>query len=140
MMPSTDSIYTAQMNSQQRAWFYAEYQRACKEEIVGLLLAFFLGGFGVHKFYLRRNTAGVWYLLFFWTGFPAILGLIDCFFMPGQVRAYNAAQAAFIAGQILASPSPEPTGPSPDSRGSNDAQSPTLRRPQPPRARLSRGR
>jgi TM2 domain-containing membrane protein YozV len=109
MMPLTDNIYTAQMNPQQRAWFYAEYERAAKDEIVGLLLALFLGNFGVHKFYLRRNTAGVFYLLFFWTGIPAILGFIDCFFMPGNVRTYNAAQAAYIANQILASPSP--TGP-----------------------------
>jgi TM2 domain-containing membrane protein YozV len=106
MMPLTDNIYTAQMNPQQRAWFYAEYERAAKDETVGLLLAFFLGDFGVHKFYLGRNTAGVFYLLFFWTGIPAILGFIDCFFMPQNVRAYNAAQAAYIASQILAFPSP----------------------------------
>ena len=114
MMPLTDSIYTAQMNPQQRAWFYAEYERASKDEIVGVLLAFFLGNFGVHKFYLHRNTAGVFYLLFFWTGIPAILGFIDCFFMPGNVRAYNAAQAAYIASQILASPSPAAPTEDPD--------------------------
>jgi TM2 domain-containing membrane protein YozV len=106
-MQPAESIYTAQMNPQQRAWFYAEYERARKEEVVGLLLALFLGGFGIHKFYLRRNAAGVWYLLFCWTGITTILGFIDCFFMPGNVRAYNAAQAAFISAQILASPSPE---------------------------------
>jgi TM2 domain-containing membrane protein YozV len=106
----TDSIYTAQMNPQQRAWFYAEYELARKDELVGILFALLLGTFGVHKFYLNRNTAGVLYLLFFWTGIPAILGFIECFLMPGRVRAYNAAQASFIASQILASPSP--TGPS----------------------------
>ena len=95
-----DPIYTANMNDQQRAWFYAEYERARKEEIVGLLLALFLGGFGVHKFYLRRNVAGVWYLLFFWTGITAILGFIECFFMPGRVRAYNAVQAAGLAAAL----------------------------------------
>jgi TM2 domain-containing membrane protein YozV len=104
-MYPTDPIYTANMNGQQRAWFYAEYERARKDEMVGFLLALFLGCFGAHHFYLRRNTAGVIYLLFFWTGITAILGLIECFFMPSRVRQYNAAQAMYIASQILANAS-----------------------------------
>jgi TM2 domain-containing membrane protein YozV len=108
-MPITDPIYTANMNDHQRAWFYAEYEQACKEEVVGVLLALFLGSFGIHKFYLRQNVAGVFYLIFSWTGIPAILGFIECFFMPGRVRDYNAAQAAYIAGQILATASPAST-------------------------------
>ena len=103
-MYPTDSIYTANMNDQQRAWFYAEYERAHKDEVVGLLLALFLGCFGAHHFYLRRNTLGVIYFLFFWTGITAILGVIECFFMPGRVRQYNASQALYISSQILASP------------------------------------
>jgi TM2 domain-containing membrane protein YozV len=98
-----DAIYTSQMTPHQRAWFYAEYQQAKKEEVVGVLLALFLGGFGVHHFYLRRDTAGIIYLLFSWTGIPAVIALVECFFMPGRVRAYNASQAAYIATQILAS-------------------------------------
>jgi TM2 domain-containing membrane protein YozV len=109
MILPPDSIYTSNMTPQQRAWFYAEYARASKDEIVGLLFALLLGGFGIHKFYLHRTTAGVFYLLFFWTGIPHILGFIDCFFMPRNVRAYNAAQASYIAAQILNYP--PPTGP-----------------------------
>jgi TM2 domain-containing membrane protein YozV len=110
MLP-TDSIYTALMTPAQTTWFYAEYARASKDELAGLLFALLLGGFGVHKFYLGRNTAGIFYLLFFWTGIPHILGFIDCFFMPRNVRAYNAAQATYISTQILASPPPpEPAG------------------------------
>jgi TM2 domain-containing membrane protein YozV len=105
MLP-TDPIYTAHMTESQRAWFYAEYEQARKEEIVGFLFALLLGTFGIHHFYLRRSGLGILYLCFFWTGVPAILGFIECFLMPGRVRAYNAAQAAFIAGQILAQPSP----------------------------------
>lgn len=41
------------------------------------MLAFFLGGFGVHKFYLGRIGAGVLYLLFFWTFIPAIIAFIE---------------------------------------------------------------
>jgi TM2 domain-containing membrane protein YozV len=98
-----DPISTNQMTPHQRAWFYAEYQCAKKEEIVGILLALFLGGFGVHHFYLHRNTAGVLYLLFSWTGILALIALVECFFMPGRIREYNAGQAAYIATQILAS-------------------------------------
>jgi TM2 domain-containing membrane protein YozV len=101
----TDPIYTSNMNPQQRTWFYAEYERARKDEAVGVLLALFLGCFGLHHFYLRRNGLGVLYLIFFWTGITAILGLIECFLMPGRVRDYNAMQAAYIASHILGTPS-----------------------------------
>ncbi|HEY0162178.1 MAG TPA: NINE protein [Edaphobacter sp.] len=99
----TDPIYTAGMTEHQRAWFYAEYNQAHRDEVVGVLLAIFLGSFGLHHFYLRRNGLGILYLLFSWTGIPAILGFIEAFFMPGRVRAYNAMQAAYIASQIRAS-------------------------------------
>jgi TM2 domain-containing membrane protein YozV len=100
----TDSIYTANMNPQQRSWFYAEYEQARKDEAVGVLLALFLGCFGLHHFYLRRNGLGVLYLLFFWTGITAILGFIECFLMPGRVRDYNGTQATYIASHILSTP------------------------------------
>jgi TM2 domain-containing membrane protein YozV len=96
-----DPIYTANMTEQQRAWFYAEYERARKDELIGVLFAIFLGDFGVHHFYLRRDGLGVLYLLFFWTGIPAIIGLFEAFFMPGRVRRYNAMQALYISSQIL---------------------------------------
>lgn len=48
-----------------------------KNKLTSGLFALFLGGIGVHKFYLGQTTAGVLYLLFSWTGVPAILALID---------------------------------------------------------------
>jgi TM2 domain-containing membrane protein YozV len=111
-MQIIDSIYTANMNDHQRAWFYAEQQRASKDEVVGVLFALFLGGLGIHHFYLRQNGLGLLYLFFSWTGIPMILGWIECFFMPARVRRYNATQAAFISSQILASgqPAAPPSG------------------------------
>lgn len=98
-----NSIYTANMDDQQHAWFYAEYEQARKEEVIGVLLALFLGGLGIHHFYLHRNGLGFLYLLLSWTGITTIIGFVECFFMPGRIRAYNAAQATMIAAQILVS-------------------------------------
>jgi TM2 domain-containing membrane protein YozV len=101
-MQFTDPIYTANMTPHQRSWFYAEYEQASRNEVVGVLLALFLGSFGLHHFYLRRNGLGILYLVFSWTGIPALLGFVEAFFMPGRVRAYNAMQATYIASQIMA--------------------------------------
>lgn len=48
-----------------------------KSRIAAALLAFFLGGFGVHKFYLGRVGWGIIYLIFFWTFIPAIIAFIE---------------------------------------------------------------
>lgn len=83
-----------------QAIFYQQYEAVRRDEIVGILLALFLGTFGVHHFYLRRTGLGILYCCFFWTGIPAILGFIECFFMPGRVREFNAVQAAAIAASL----------------------------------------
>lgn len=48
-----------------------------KSKAVAALLAFFLGGFGVHKFYLGEVGLGILYLLFCWTFIPALIALIE---------------------------------------------------------------
>jgi TM2 domain-containing membrane protein YozV len=83
-----------------QAVFYQQYESVRRDEVVGILLALFLGCFGIHHFYLRRTGLGIVYLIFFWTGITAILGLIECFFMPGRVREFNAIQAAGIAAAL----------------------------------------
>jgi len=83
-----------------QAIFYQQYESVRRDEVVGILLALFLGTFGVHHFYLRRTGLGVLYCLFFWTGITAVLGVIECFFMPGRVREFNAIQAAGIAATL----------------------------------------
>jgi len=80
--------------------FQMQFESVRRDEVVGVLLAIFLGCFGIHHFYLGRVGLGILYCCFCWTGIPAILGLIECFFMPGRVRAYNAIQAAGLAAAL----------------------------------------
>lgn len=47
-----------------------------KSKVVAAVLAVFLGSFGLHRFYLG-HWWGVFYLLFYWTGIPALAGLIE---------------------------------------------------------------
>ncbi len=83
-----------------QAIFYEQYEAARRDEVVGILLALFLGVFGAHHFYLRRTGLGILYCLFFWSGITAVMGLIECFFMPARVREFNAIQAAGIAASL----------------------------------------
>lgn len=82
------------------AVFYQQYETVRRDEVVGIMLALFLGTFGVHHFYLRRTGLGILYCCFCWTGITALLGVIECFFMPGRVREFNAIQAAGIAASL----------------------------------------
>jgi TM2 domain-containing membrane protein YozV len=83
-----------------QAIFYQQYAAVRRDEVVGILLALFLGGLGIHHFYLRRTGLGILYLCFCWTGITTFLGFIECFFMPGRVREFNAIQAAGIAATL----------------------------------------
>lgn len=48
-----------------------------KSRILAAILAIFLGGFGVHKFYLGQAGRGFLFLIFFWTWIPALIGFIQ---------------------------------------------------------------
>src|ERR1700758_1034671 len=94
------SWVAANLTDEQRAIFYAQMSAVQKDEVVGVLLALFLGTFGAHHFYLRRNGIGIMYALFFWTGIPTVASLIECFFMPARVRQFNAEQATMLAASL----------------------------------------
>lgn len=55
----------------------AEKVQGEKSRVAAILLAFFLGGFGAHKFYLGRIGWGVVYLIFFWTIIPSIVAFVE---------------------------------------------------------------
>jgi TM2 domain-containing membrane protein YozV len=48
-----------------------------KSKLAAVLFAFFLGGFGIHKFYLGCTGMGILYLLFCWTFIPSAVGVIE---------------------------------------------------------------
>ena len=83
-----------------QAIFYQQYEMVRRDEVAGILLALFLGTFGIHHFYLRRTGLGILYCCLCFTSIPTILGFIECFFMAGRVREFNAIQAATIAAGL----------------------------------------
>ncbi len=48
-----------------------------KSKFVAGILALFVGGFGIHKFYLGKPIQGLIYLVFSWTFIPALIGFIE---------------------------------------------------------------
>jgi predicted RNA-binding Zn-ribbon protein involved in translation (DUF1610 family) len=53
--------------------------RGHKDKTLAIVLAFLLGGIGVHKFYLGSPGWGIIYLLFSWTFIPAVAAAIEGF-------------------------------------------------------------
>lgn len=56
-------------------------ERGTKSFWAAALLTFFLGGIGIHHFYLGRVGLGILYLLFFWTFVPVAISLIELIVM-----------------------------------------------------------
>jgi TM2 domain-containing membrane protein YozV len=48
-----------------------------RDRFIAALLAFFLGSFGVHRFYLGDGAAGCFYLAFSWTGIPQLIAWVE---------------------------------------------------------------
>ncbi|MBR6402871.1 MAG: TM2 domain-containing protein [Eubacterium sp.] len=48
-----------------------------RNKTIAGVLAVFAGTIGLHCFYMGRYKKGLLYLLFFWTGIPTVLGILD---------------------------------------------------------------
>ena len=48
-----------------------------KSKLAAALFTLFLGGIGIHKFYLGQIGWGIAYLLFFWTLIPSVVAFIE---------------------------------------------------------------
>ena len=76
----------------------SQRRRGYKNKYVAAILAFFLGGLGIHRFYLGQWW-GIFYLLFFWLWIPGIIAFIEMivFLVCDQVKwdeKYNEGKAA----------------------------------------------
>ena len=56
---------------------YIVMANSSKSRVVAAILAIFLGGLGIHKFYMGKVGQGILYLVFSWTVIPAIVGFIE---------------------------------------------------------------
>jgi len=79
------------------------YQANAKSTALAYVLWFFLGGLGIHRFYLNRTGSGVAMLLLFifgWATVAFVVGLflliplgiwlfVDLFLIPGMVSQHN---------------------------------------------------
>lgn len=60
-----------------------------KSKVAAGLLAIFLGGFGIHRFYLGQWW-GIFYLLFFWAWIPGLVALIEgIVFLASSEESWN---------------------------------------------------
>ena len=70
----TPQQFSSQPNSQSPF----DTAKVCgKNRITAAILAFLLGGFGIHHFYLGNTGKGILYVVFCWTYIPGLLGLIE---------------------------------------------------------------
>jgi TM2 domain-containing membrane protein YozV len=69
-----------------------------KDRTVAVVLAFLIGGFGGHKFYLGNNLAGVFYLLFSWTLIPSVFAFFD--FISLLMMSEQAFQLEYNGGML----------------------------------------
>ncbi|WP_328459516.1 TM2 domain-containing protein [Actinoplanes sp. NBC_00393] len=70
--------------------------RPLKETWIAYLLLLFLGGLGIHQFYLGKTGRGL-LTLFTIGGFFGILLIVDLFTLPSQTRTVNAQIATGVA-------------------------------------------
>ncbi len=88
------------LTEQQRLIFMNQMAASRKSDVTAILLAFFLGSFGAHRFYLGQTGWGILYLLFCWTFIPHLVSFVECFLLPGRVRRYNDELAYEVAARI----------------------------------------
>jgi TM2 domain-containing membrane protein YozV len=80
--------------------YMMQYNNVKKNSTTAVLLALFLGGLGIHKFYLSQTGMGIVYLLFSWTTIPAVVAFFEAFVISGQVGKYNQQKAMELAAML----------------------------------------
>lgn len=96
----TDAL-TSGMTDRQRIEFSIKYNDKKKSSLIGIILAVFLGTFGVHKFYQGKIVWGIIYILFCWSGIPTVWSWIEAITMIPWAKAHNALLASDIAESVV---------------------------------------
>ena len=68
--------------------------KSIKSQTVAVLLTAFLGGLGMHRFYLGKPVSGIFYFLFSWTGLPSVIAVFEVYYITfmsqeAWARKYN---------------------------------------------------
>ena len=58
-----------------------------KNKTTTAILALLLGGIGAHYFYLGKTVGGLIFLVFFWTGIPALIAFVQAILMLTMTEA-----------------------------------------------------
>jgi TM2 domain-containing membrane protein YozV len=88
------------MSDGQRLMFQSEMSKVRKDPTTGVLLTFFLGGFGAHQFYLGKTGLGLLYLFCFWTLIPSLVAFVELFLISGRIKKHNEQCAQEVAAKI----------------------------------------
>ena len=88
------------LTEQERLAFQTEFNIKRKEVTTGVLLCFFLGGVGAHKFYLGQTGLGILYACFFWTLIPGLAALVECFLMKKRIERHNESAGVEIVNKV----------------------------------------
>jgi len=94
-------ILMKDLTTDEKLLFQSQYNNQKKDVGLSVILALFLGGLGVHKFYFGQIGLGIVYLLFCWTFIPTIIALIEAIIMRGTVRKYNSQLARSVKNNLL---------------------------------------
>lgn len=81
------TLQNTQASAQPQVMMVAQGKLVSK--LVYVLLALFLGGIGIHKFYAGKIGMGIMYIIFCWTGIPSFVGFVEAL-----VAAFKPADAA----------------------------------------------
>lgn len=114
-MDSSLLLLIKQLDADERLMFQSQYDDSKKSVAVGVLLALFLGGLGIHWFYLENSGRGVCYLvgnIIGWVLTVVFIGwflvllvgfacVFDAIVMGDTVRKFNREKGRKIFNEIM---------------------------------------